>query len=75
MTPAEIDRELAAARRHLAEWELLARRDTSRTDVLRQARAVMDALSCLLGEAPVEKQAKLHALLDRYELLIAKFMN
>lgn len=51
--------------------ELVVNGDRTRAEAYARARAEADALISLLDEAPESEHEKIHALLDRYDTLMA----
>lgn len=73
MTDAEIDREVTLFRQSLFSMaERLAEGDRLPYE---EVRNEVDALVCLMEEAPAKKQPKIAYLVERYEALLRKLVN
>ncbi len=76
MTSDEIDRCLAVGREALVQFaELVVNGQRTRGEIFARARAEADALISLLDEAAESEHEKIHALLDRYDTLMAALVN
>jgi len=76
MTADEIDRCLDVGREALVQFaELVVNGERTRGEIFARARVEADALISLLDEAPESEKHKIHALLDRYDTLMAALVN
>ena len=76
MTAEEVERCLAVGREALVLLaELVVNGERNRGEVYARARAEADALISLLDETPESEHEKIHALLDRYDTLMAALVN
>ena len=76
LTVEAVDACLAEGRAALVLLaDLLASRQRTTGEVFLRARAELDALVCLLDEAPVAKQRDVEYLIERYEALLRSTSN
>ena len=76
VTSEQIELALGIARAALLNHaELVAEGELSRGEIYAQVRIELDALTCLLDDAPETEHEKIHALLDRYDTLLAALVN
>jgi lysylphosphatidylglycerol synthetase-like protein (DUF2156 family) len=76
MNAAEVETCLRVGREALVLLaELVVSGERTRAEVHARARVEADALTCLLDEAPEAMHAEIHALLDRYDSLLAATVN